>query len=64
MDKNTNMFTISRFGQLRLELTVSPHVLNSYSVAALVAPMTDIYGLSCYSHIAAFPKDFPMAGVT
>ena len=64
MDKNANMFTISHFSQLRLRLTVSPHVPKSYSVAALVAQMTDINDLSCYSHIAALPRDFPMAGAT
>ena len=64
MDKNPNMFTISCLDQLRLGLTLSPQVLKSYSVAALVAQMTDVNGLLCYSHIAAFPRDFPTAGET
>ena len=64
MDKNANMFTVSCFSQLRLGLTMSPHVLESYSVAALMALMTDVNGLSCYFHIAAFPRDFPIAGAT
>ena len=64
MDKNANMFTMSRFSQLHLGLTESHHVLKSYSVAVLVAQMTDVNGLSCYAHIAAFPRDFPMATAT
>ena len=62
MDKNTNMFTISRFSQLRLGLTVSSRVLNSYAVAALDAQMTCVNGQSFYSHIAALARDFPKAG--
>ena len=64
MNKNDKMFTISFFIQLNLGLTVSPHVLKSHSVAALDAKMTDVNGLSCYSHIAAIPRNFPMAGAT